>query len=344
MRALRALILGADGFIGSHLTEKILGTTDWGVTAFDRNDRNVRDVTKGVDPRRFTFKKGDIFKDDAWLEEQVEACDVVLPFAGIAKPAYYLSPPLWTFDLDFEQNLKVVRMCVKHGKRVIFPSTSEVYGLTSDEVLDEDESPLIVGSVGKMRWIYSCGKQMMDRIITAYGQEKGLKYTIFRPFNWVGPRLDTPEDARSHTARSITQIAHDVLEKGEVTLVAGGTQRRSFTWIGDGTDALMALIRNEGSKAGGQIFNIGNPANNASIRELAEIVVDVMKGIPAYAARAEKARFVSVPAEEYYRNGYDDMKNRVPSIEKMKNLMDWTPKVGLRDAVRMTLTPCSSET
>ena len=213
------------------------------------------------------------------MEEQVAKSDVVLPFAGIAKPAYYLSHPLWTFELDFEQNLKIVRMCVKHGKRVIFPSTSEVYGLSCDEVLDEDESPLIVGAIGKMRWIYSCGKQMMDRVITACGQEKGLRYTIFRPFNWVGPRLDTLADARERTARSITQIVYDVLEKGEVTLVAGGEQRRSFTWIGDGTDALMAMLRNEGGRADGQIFNVGNPGNNASIRELAETIVDVMKEI-----------------------------------------------------------------
>jgi nucleoside-diphosphate-sugar epimerase len=182
---------------------------------------------------------------------------------------------------------------------------------------------------------------MMDRVIMAYGQEKGLRYTIFRPFNWVGPRLDTPEDAQNRTARSITQIVHDVLERGEVTLVAGGEQRRSFTWIGDGTDALMALLRNEGGRADGQIFNVGNPGNNASIRELAEMVVDVMKDIPEYAARAGKARFVSVPAEKYYRNGYDDMKNRVPSIEKMRSLMNWPPKVGLRDAVRMTVAPRS---
>jgi nucleoside-diphosphate-sugar epimerase len=286
---------------------------------------------------RFFFKKGDIFKEDAWLEKQVAENDVILPFAGIAKPAYYLSHPLWTFELDFEQNLKIVRFCAKHGKRVIFPSTSEVYGLTSDEVLDEDNSPLIVGSVNKMRWIYSCGKQMMDRIITAYGQEKGLRYTIFRPFNWVGPRLDTPEDASKRTARSITQIVYDVLEKGRVTLVAGGEQRRSFTWIGDGTDALMTLLRNEENKADGQIFNIGNPGNNASIRELAQMIVDVMKDIPEYASRAEKVCFESVPAEEYYRNGYDDMRNRVPSVAKMKNLMNWTPKVSLRDAIRMTV-------
>lgn len=331
---MKVFILGANGFIGSHLIEKILETTDWAVVAFDLNEGNMPALG---DPQRFLFRKGDIFKEDAWMEEQVAKSDVVLPFAGIAKPAYYLSNPLWTFELDFEQNLKIVRWCVKHGKRVLFPSTSEVYGLTSDEVLEEDDSPLIVGPIGKMRWIYSCGKQMMDRVVTAYGQEKGLRYTIFRPFNWVGPRLDSMADAREKTARSITQIVYDVLEKGVVTLVAGGQQRRSFTWVGDGTDALMALLRNEGGRADGQIFNIGNPDNNASIRELAQVIVEVMKEFPNLSAQAEKVRFVSVPAEDYYRNGYDDMRNRVPSIDKMKRLMGWSPQVGLRDAVRMTL-------
>ena len=331
---MRVFILGSDGFIGSHLTEKILQPTDWSVTAFDLNDENLKPFESS---KTLLVRKGDIFKEDAWIEDQVAASDVVLPFAGIAKPAYYLSHPLWTFELDFEQNLKVVRFCVKHGKRVIFPSTSEVYGLTSDEALREDESPLTLGTINKMRWIYSCGKQMMDRILTAYGQEEGLRYTIFRPFNWVGPRLDTWKDARERTARSFTQIMHDVLKKGEVTLVGSGEQRRSFTWIEDGTDALMALLRNEKGRADGQIFNVGNPDNNASIKELAEIIVDVMTEMPEYAPYAKKVRFLSVPAEEYYRNGYDDVDNRVPSIAKMEKLMNWTPKVGLRETVKRTL-------
>ena len=254
---MRILLLGANGFIGSHLTEKILDASDDEVVAFDIKGDNL-ECFSGRE--RFSFRRGDIFEDDAWLEEQVAACDVVLPFAGVAKPAYYLSHPLWTFELDFEQNLKIVRLCVKHGKRVVFPSTSEVYGLSSDNLLLEDESPLIVGPIGRMRWIYSCGKQMLDRVIAAYGQERGLRYTIFRPFNWVGPRLDTLEDARERRARSITQIVHDILYRGTVTLVGGGEQRRSFTWIGDGTDALAAILRNEGGRADGQIFNIGNPA------------------------------------------------------------------------------------
>lgn len=331
---MRILLLGANGFIGSHLTEKILDASDDEVVAFDLEDANLE---RFAGRERFSFRRGDIFTDDAWIEEQVAACDVVLPFAGVAKPAYYLSHPLWTFELDFEQNLKIVRLCAKHGKRVVFPSTSEVYGLSSDNLLLEDESPLIVGPIGKMRWIYSCGKQMLDRVIAAYGQERGLRYTIFRPFNWVGPRLDTLEDARERRARSITQIVHDILYRGTVTLVGGGEQRRSFTWIGDGTDALMAILRNEGDRADGQIFNIGNPSNNVSIRELAETILETMRSLPRFESRLNGVRIESVPAERYYRNGYDDMRNRVPSVDKIRTLLGWEPKVSLKEAIRRTL-------
>ncbi|MBQ7268011.1 MAG: NAD-dependent epimerase/dehydratase family protein, partial [Synergistaceae bacterium] len=147
---------------------------------------------------------------------------------------------------------------------------------------------------------------------------------------------DTMEDARQHRARSITQFIYDILNRGEIKLVGGGTQRRSFTWIGDGTDALMLIIRNHKGQADSKIFNIGNPNNNYSIRELAEIIIDEMKKFPKFRERAEKVKLTVISPENYYSDGYDDTKNRIPSIEKMKGL-GWDPQVSLRDAVRMTL-------
>ena len=327
------LVLGANGFIGSHLTEGIMEKTDWRVAAFDLSGDNLE---KHRNKDRFSFTRGDIFTADDWMREAIALSDAVLPLAGIAKPAYYLSKPLWTFELDFEQNLKIVRMCVEAGKRVIFPSTSEVYGMSSDTVLKEDESPLIVGPISRMRWIYSCGKQMMDRVIAAYGQEKGLRYTLFRPFNWIGPRLDSFRDAEERTARSITQMVYDILSGRPVTLVNGGEQHRSFTCISDGIDALLAILGNE-EAADGRIFNIGNPANNVSIKELAYLVIDVMKTIPSFREAAEKAAVTVTPAEEYYGNGYDDMQNRIPSIDAIGDALGWSPKVPLREAVERTV-------
>lgn len=330
---MKILILGANGFIGSHLTEAILERTGWQIKAFDLSDSNLGQF---ADHQSFSFTRGDIFTDDPWLRDAVEWSDAVLPLAGIAKPAYYLSKPLWTFELDFEQNLKIVRMCAEADRRVIFPSTSEVYGMSTDSVLKEDESPLIVGPICKMRWIYSCGKQMMDRVIAAYGQERGLRYTLFRPFNWIGPRLDTFRDAEERTARSITQMVYDVLSGRPITLVNGGGQHRSFTYVTDGMDALVAILGNE-EASNGRIFNIGNPGNNASIKELAHLVVDVMKTIPPFREAAEKAAVTEMPAEEYYGNGYDDMQNRVPSILAIEDALGWKPRIPLREAVEMTI-------
>ncbi|GHV43053.1 hypothetical protein FACS1894187_25460 [Synergistales bacterium] len=174
-------------------------------------------------------------------------------------------------------------------------------------------------------------------MIFAYGQEEGLKFSIFRPFNWVGPRLDSFKDARKRTARSVTQIIYDVLHRGVVSLVNGGEQKRSFTWVGDGIDGLMAIIANEGSKADGQIFNIGNPANNCSIRELAEMLIAEMKLTPAFRERAEKAELSSVQASNYYGDAYDDMRNRVPSVLKMGELLGWRPKTDMAETLRRTV-------
>lgn len=331
---MKMLVTGINGFIGSHLAGAVLEETDWKISGFDLFSDNIGEF---LGHKNLEFKRGDLFHETDWLDSQVRECDVVLPLAGIAKPAYYLKKPIWTFELDFEQNLKIVRMCAEHDARLIFPSTSEVYGLSSDSELKESESPLITGSIDKMRWIYSCSKQMMDRMIFAYGQERGLRFSIFRPFNWMGPRLDNFADAKERSARSITQMIYDIIYRGEISIVDGGAHRRSFTWIGDAIEGLMALIANENGKADGEIFNIGNPANNYSIKELAEIIIDEMKHFPEFREMAEKAILADVSAASYYGKHYEDMKNRIPSIEKMRCLLGWRPRTGMREMVRMTL-------
>jgi nucleoside-diphosphate-sugar epimerase len=331
---MKIFITGVNGFIGTHLMEGITARTDWQVEGFDLASGNL---TPFMENPRFKFHQGDMFKETDWLEEQVKATDVVVPLAGIAKPAYYLEKPVWTFELDFEQNLRLVRLCAKYKKRVIFPSTSEVYGMSGDSVLKEDESPLITGPIAKTRWIYSCSKQMMDRMIFAYGQEQGLDFTLFRPFNWVGPRLDTFKDAAERKARSVTQMLYDILHRGRISLVNGGHQRRSFTWVGDGVEGLMAIIANKNGKARGEIFNIGNPNNNYSIRELAELLVDETKKFPQFREKAEAAKLDDIKASDYYGKNYDDMQNRLPSIEKMVRLLDWKPRTGIRDMLHKTV-------
>lgn len=331
---MRLFVTGINGFIGTHLLEAVLETTDWEIGGFDIASTNLAPFEGNP---RFAFRRGDIFKDDAAIEAEVAKSDVVIPLAGIVKPAFYVKKPVWTFELDFEQNLKMVRLCVKHKKRIIFPSTAEVYGMSAGEELKEDESPLTTGPVVKMRWIYSCAKQMMDRMIFAYGQEADLQFTIFRPFDWIGPRLDTVQDAEERHARSVTQMIYDMVHRRKISLVNGGKQRRSFTWVGDGIEGLMAIIRNERGRADNEIFNIGNPNNNYSIKETAELLVEEAKNFPQFREAAESTELEIIPAAIYYGKSYDDMQNRKPSVKKMESRFGWKPKTDMRELLRRTL-------
>ena len=132
----KVLILGVNGFIGHHLSKRILDTTDWEVYGMDMYSERVTDL---MDNPRFNFFEGDITINKEWIEYHVKKCDVMLPLVAIATPATYVKEPLKVFELDFEANLPIVRQCVKYGKHLIFPSTSEVYGMCRDEEFDPDE-------------------------------------------------------------------------------------------------------------------------------------------------------------------------------------------------------------
>src|SRR5258707_6164254 len=122
---------------------------------------------------RFHFFEGDITINREWIEYHVRKCDTVLPLVAIATPATYVKQPLRVFELDFEANLPIVRACVRHGKRLVFPSTSEVYGMSPDREFDPEHSPLVYGPVTKHPWLYPCSTTLMDRVIHAYGMQEG---------------------------------------------------------------------------------------------------------------------------------------------------------------------------
>jgi len=262
---------------------------------------------------------------------------VVLPLVAIATPATYVLDPLRVFELDFEANLKIVRQCVHYHKRVIFPSTSEVYGMSPDAAFDEEQSNLVLGPIHKQRWIYSCSKQLLDRVIYAYGKHQGLRFTLFRPFNWIGPKLDNILEPKEGSSRVLTQFIGNILRGKDIQLVDGGQQRRSFTYIDDGLDALMRIIENRDGCADSRIFNIGHPGNDMSVRELAEELLALVRSYPQHRAAAEQVKLVSTSSDDYYGQGYQDIMTRVPSIENARKYLGWTPSIDLKTALRKTL-------
>ena len=241
---------------------------------------------------------------------------------------------LKVFELDFEANLPIVRSAVKYGKRILFPSTSEVYGMSRDAEFDPYASELVLGPIDKQRWIYSCSKQLMDRVIYAYGSMGQLDFTLFRPFNWIGAGLDSIHTAKEGSSRVITQFFGHIVRGEPIKLVDGGSQKRAFTYIDDGIAALMKIIENPGGVASGQIYNVGNPKNNYSVRELAQMMLDLAKTYPEYRDNAAKVKLVNTSATRYYGKGYQDVRNRVPKIDDTKKELHWAPKVDMKAALK----------
>ncbi|MEO8849197.1 MAG: bifunctional UDP-4-keto-pentose/UDP-xylose synthase, partial [Casimicrobiaceae bacterium] len=191
-----------------------------------------------------------------------------------------------------------------------------------------------LGPINKPRWIYACAKQLMDRVIHAYGMEQGLDYTLFRPFNWIGAGLDSINTAKEGSSRVITQFLGHIVRGEPIQLVDGGTQKRTFTYIDDGVSALMAIIANRGGVASGQIYNIGNPDNNYSVRELATMMLALAREYPEYRDSARDVKLVETTAEAYYGSGYQDVQNRVPKIDNAMRDLDWRPRFDMADSLR----------
>ncbi len=333
-RPVRVLILGVNGFIGNALTDRLLQDDRYIVHGMDLQNDKIQRLLKRD---RFEFEEGDISINREWIEYHVRKCDVILPLVAIATPKEYVRNPLRVFSLDFEENLRIVRYCAKYHRRIIFPSTSEVYGMCTDERFDEDNSNLIVGPIRMERWIYSASKQLLDRVIYAYGEHENLPFTLFRPFNWIGPRLDSLDSARLGSSRAITQLALNLVEGTPINLVDGGEQKRCFTDVTDGVECLFRIIENKNNVCEKGIFNIGNPDNEASIKELAEMVVKVFEEHPLRDRFPKFAGYQVTQSADYYGKGYQDVIHRKPSIRKARELLGWEPKVSMLDSVRTTM-------
>lgn len=333
-RKTRVLVLGVNGFIGNALTERLLRDGGYEVHGMDIN---ADAIARFLGRDDFFFHEGDISINKEWIEYNIKKCDVVLPLVAIATPIEYTRNPLRVFELDFEENLKIVRDCVKYGKRVVFPSTSEVYGMCDEEEFDEDRSKLVLGPINKQRWIYSCSKQLLDRVIWAYGASEGLNFTLFRPFNWLGPRLDSLDSARVGNSRVVTQLILNLVEGTPILLIDGGEQKRCFTDVGEGIECLFRIIENEAGRCDGQIINVGNPENELSIRELAELLHGLFEAHPLRRHFPSFAGFRTIESHAYYGDGYEDVQHRRPNIDNARRLLDWQPVIPTADAVSATL-------
>uniref|UniRef100_A0A2P2LF45 UDP-D-apiose/UDP-D-xylose synthase 2 n=2 Tax=Rhizophora mucronata TaxID=61149 RepID=A0A2P2LF45_RHIMU len=205
-------------------------------------------------------------------------------------------------------------------------------------ILKEDTSPCIFGSIEKQRWSYACAKQLIERLIYAEGAENGLQFTIVRPFNWIGPRMDFipgVDGPSEGVPRVLACFSNALLRHEPLKLVDGGQSQRTFVYIKDAIEAVLLMIENP-DRANGQIFNVGNPHNEVTVRQLAEMMTEVYSKISGEPPLDVPT--IDISSKEFYGEGYDDSDKRIPDMTIINRQLGWNPKTSIWDLLDSTLT------
>jgi UDP-apiose/xylose synthase len=334
-------ILGCGGFIGSHLLDRLLEEGGCRIIGIDAADAKIR---RHLGNPAFSFVKLDI-RSAGQLRRPIEESDIVVLLAALCMPSLYNTVPLRVIENDFTLPCGVAALCSELGKWLIHFSTCEVYGRTVESYskrpplegaapFHEDTTPLLLGPIGAQRWSYACAKQLLERAIVAHHFEKGLDYTIIRPFNFIGPRMDFIPAIDGEGIPRVVACFMEALFSGKpLKLVDGGKNRRSFTFISDAIDAVMAIL-SKPDKSKGQIFNIGNPANEITIEELARRMKRLFETL---VGPKRPIKIMRVASRDFYGEGYEDCDRRIPDIAKARTLLGWEPKLSLDESILRTM-------
>ncbi len=316
-------LFGGGGFIGVHLAHLLDETGDFAPHCYDLSDAKLR---LRYQNRPYRYTHCDIATDRDAVDRAVRDSDIVVNLAAYVRPKVFIDTPLEVVELNLFQCLHVVEACVRHDKRLLHFSTSEVYGKTggSDQPFREDHTDCILGPIANHRWIYSNAKQLLDRIIHAHGLAGNLRYTIVRPFNFVGPLMDWLGHSDEGPPRVFANFMTALLLNEPLRLVNGGHSRRCFTAIDDAVQALYTLMAHP-EATHNQIVNIGNPANETTIAELALLMKQIYRRETG--SRGDPP-VVSVSGDTFYGPGYEDCDRRLPDISKLTAL-GWRPSQDL---------------
>jgi len=309
------LITGGAGFIGSHLTERLLSQGDNVTVLDDLSTGSLDNLEAALSNRRLEFLQGSIL-DQALVRKAASKADFVIHLAAAVGVRRILKDPLSSLKVNVEGAESVLRACADSRVPILLASTSEVYGKNEADSLCEDADS-VIGSSSISRWSYATAKKLDEFLGLAYSQTYNVPVTITRFFNIVGPRQS------SRYGMVLPKFVRTALANEPIRVFGDGRQTRNFTYVGDCIEALMRLI--SAPSATGNIFNIGG-TEEISILELAQRVK---------AAARSSSQIVRIPYQEAYpEGGFEDMQRRVPCICKIQNLTGWSPSTSLEEVIR----------
>ena len=304
---MHVLITGGAGFIGSHLSEALLSGGDEVYILDDLSTGRVENIEHLQQHPQFHYFF-DTIMNRSLLAELIDRVDIVFHLAAAVGVRLIVESPVRTIETNVKGTENVLEYASKKKKTVVLASSSEVYGKSS-QVPFREEDDLVLGPTTKGRWSYACSKALDEFLALAYWKEKGCPTVVLRFFNTVGPRQT------GQYGMVLPRFVSQALAGKVITVYGTGKQSRCFTWVGDVVQATVQLGKHP--KAVGEIFNIGG-TEEISIRDLAFLVKDLT---------GSKSEVKFIPYEEAYEEGFEDMHRRVPSIEKVQNLVGYKPSL-----------------
>jgi UDP-apiose/xylose synthase len=320
-------VLGAGGFLGSHLVPALRQRFGVEIEAVDLDLEKLARGDAGVVRRVASIDTPGL------LADVVDRADIVISLTAICNPSVYNQRPLDVIDANYTDLVPLVKLCAARGRWLVHFSTCEVYGKSAlraadgqpTDTMNEDETALALGPIHKERWSYACAKQLLERVIYAHGRHHGLPFTIVRPFNVIGPRMDFVDGVDGEgVPRVLASFMGALLKNEDLLLVDGGQQRRSFIYVDDFVDGVLRILERPG-QAQGEIFNLGNPANDVTIAELARQIRDAYVAV----VPGVRSQLRTVSAEELYGAGYDDSVLRIPDLGKAEERLGFFPRTPL---------------
>ena len=304
---MKYLLTGGSGFIGSHLSESLTERGD-SVTVIDNLSTGKNYLDNSV-----KFIEGSIL-DRNLMDSLISKNDQVLHLAAAVGVLNIVNNPLESLMTNIKGTEIILELCSKYNKPVLITSTSEVYGKNSSVPLNE-ESDRLLGSPLLSRWSYSEAKAVDESMAYFYFQEKGLQVRLVRLFNTVGPRQV------GQYGMVVPRFVTAALRNESIQVYGSGEQIRCFCHVSDAIRALLLVI--DSDKAIGQVFNVGNN-QQISIMDLAKKVIEITES---------KSEIKKIPYSEAYPAGFEDMERRVPDISKIKNVLGWSPEIGLEKII-----------